>query len=53
MDCRIMDSIKRGNDRLHYLEVSPAVIDRLRERGVNVSPQAEALPGARHTTNRA
>ena len=31
---------------MHYLEVSPAGIERLRERGVSVSAQAEALPGA-------
>jgi predicted dinucleotide-utilizing enzyme len=46
MGCRITDNIKRGANRVHYLEVSPAGIERLRERGVEVSTQAEALPGA-------
>ena len=46
MGVRITDNIKHGTDRVHYLEVSPAGIHRLRERGVEVSKQAEALPDA-------
>ena len=46
MGCRITDNIKHGSDKVHYLEVSPAGIERLRGLGVNVSTQAEALPGA-------
>ena len=46
MGVRITDNIKQGTDRVHYLEVSPAGIKRLRERGVSVSTPAEALPGA-------
>jgi len=46
MGCRITDNIKHGADRVHYLEVGPAGIERLRERGVSVSTQTEALPDA-------
>lgn len=46
MGCRITDNIKHGSDKVHYLEVSPAGIERLRGLGVNVSTQDEALPGA-------
>jgi len=46
MGCRITDNIKAGPDTVHYLEVSPAGIDRLRDCGVSVSIQAEALPDA-------
>lgn len=46
MGCRITDNLKHGADRVHYLEVSPAGIERLRERGVEVSKQEEALPAA-------
>lgn len=46
MGCRITDNLKNGPDRVHYLEVSPAGIDRLRQRGATLSTQAEALPNA-------
>jgi D-apionate oxidoisomerase len=46
MGCRITDNIKNGPYQVHYLEVSPAGIDRLRQRSVNVTTQAEALPTA-------
>ena len=29
MGCRITDNIKAGPDTVHYLEVSPAGVDRL------------------------
>ena len=46
MGCRITDNLKRGSDPVHYLEVGAAGLERLRERGVNVSTPTEALPGA-------
>ncbi len=46
MGCRITDNIKRGPDLVYYLEVSPAGIERLHERGVTIANQAEALANA-------
>lgn len=46
MGCRITDNIKRGPGRVHYVESSPAGVERLRERGVSVVAQTEALPDA-------
>jgi len=46
MGCRITDNVKGGADVVKYLEVSPAGISRLKERGVDVCPPAEALPKA-------
>lgn len=46
MGCRITDNLKRGPDTVHYLEVSPGGVERLRERGVQVATQSEALPDA-------
>ncbi len=40
MGCRITDNLKNSPFQMHYLEVSPAGIERLRERGVAVSPSA-------------
>ena len=46
MGCRITDNVKNGADAVKYLEVSPAGIQKLRERGVEVCAPAEALPKA-------
>ncbi len=46
MGCRITDNIKGGPAEVHYLEVSPAGLERLRQRGVDVASPAEALPVA-------
>jgi ketol-acid reductoisomerase len=46
MGCRITDNIKNGADKVHYLEVNPAGIERLTGRGVSVSKAEEALPVA-------
>jgi len=44
MGCRITDNLKDGQYTVHYLEVSPAGQERLRERGVSVTQPADALP---------
>lgn len=46
MGCRITDNIKKGPSKVSYLEVNALGIERLRTRGVQTSPPAEALPGA-------
>ena len=46
MGCRITDNLKHGPDRVHYLEVSAAGIQRLYQRGVELSSPADALPTA-------
>jgi len=46
MGVRITNNLKHGTDRVHYLEISEAGIERLRACGVSVSTQAEALPAA-------
>jgi len=46
MGCRITDNVKGGPDLVKYLEVNPAGIGRLKERGVEICPPAEALPHA-------
>jgi len=43
MGCRITDNIKDGPNKVHYLEVNPAGIQRLEERGVSVSKPEEAF----------
>lgn len=46
MGCRITDNIKGGTDPVHYLEVSEAGIERLRQRGVQISESKQALAAA-------
>ncbi len=46
MGCRITDNFKGGPNKVHYLEVNPAGIERLRERGIELSRQEEALSEA-------
>lgn len=43
MGCRITDNMKGGPHRMHYLEVSEAGIERLKQRGLSTSPKGEAL----------
>ena len=44
MGCRITDNLKRSAHAVHYLEVNDAGVQRLRERGITVSRQEEAVP---------
>jgi hypothetical protein len=46
MGCRITDNLKDSGYRMLYVEVSPAGIERLRERGVSTTPQDEAVAQA-------
>lgn len=46
MGCRITNNVKQSNWQVHYVEVSPPGIQRLRDCGVNCSPASEALPAA-------
>lgn len=46
MGCRITDNLKDSAYTVHYLEVSPAGLERLRERGVAPAVQSEAVPAA-------
>jgi D-apionate oxidoisomerase len=46
MGCRITDNLKQSEYRMAYLEISPAGIDNLRQRGLAPTPQAEALAEA-------
>ena len=44
MGCRLTDNLLKTNYKVHYLEVSPRGIENLKQRGVTLSPQAEAVP---------
>ncbi|MFN0087355.1 MAG: phosphogluconate dehydrogenase C-terminal domain-containing protein [Blastocatellia bacterium] len=46
MGCRITDNLKDSAWRMAYIEISPAGIENLRERGLSPTPQAEALADA-------
>jgi hypothetical protein len=47
MGCRITDNLKTNTRyKVHYLEVAPAAIERVCQRGVKLSQPAEALPAA-------
>jgi len=46
MGLRITDNLKDGPYDVRYLEVGAAGVERLRERGVSLSTQTEALPEA-------
>ncbi len=46
MGCRLTDNFLKSNHRVHYLEVSPKGLDNLRQRGVTVSEQSQAVPAA-------
>ncbi|MBI3414835.1 MAG: NAD(P)-binding domain-containing protein [Verrucomicrobia bacterium] len=44
MGCRLTDNFLKTNYKVHYLEVSPKGIENLKQRGVTLSTQAEAVP---------
>src|SRR6185295_13096440 len=44
MGCRLTDNFLKTGYKLHYLEVSPKGIENLRQRGVSLSEQAQAVP---------
>ncbi|MCP5114889.1 MAG: semialdehyde dehydrogenase [bacterium] len=46
MGCRITDNLKDSDYRMLYVEVSNAGVERLRERGVSVTPSEEAASQA-------
>jgi hypothetical protein len=46
MGCRITDNLKDSGYRMLYVEVSPAGVERLKERGVATTPQEEAVAQA-------
>ncbi len=43
MGCRIADNFKNTSNRILYVEVSPAGIERLGSRGLSITPQDEAV----------
>jgi D-apionate oxidoisomerase len=44
MGCRITDNLKNSAYKMYYLEVSPQGIENLKQRGVAISRQEEAIP---------
>jgi ketol-acid reductoisomerase len=46
MGCRITNNVKKSHWRIHYVETSPAGVQRLRECGVSCSQPTEALSAA-------
>jgi hypothetical protein len=46
MGCRLTDNLKHSAYRMHYIEVSPAGIERLEQRGVKVSNAEDIIPAA-------
>ena len=46
MGCRLTDNFLKTKYKVHYLEVSPKGIENLKQRGVALSTQAEAVPAA-------
>ena len=46
MGCRITDNLKDSDYQMAYIEISPAGIENLRQRGLSPTPQAEALAAA-------
>ncbi len=46
MGCRITDNLRHSAHRMLYVEVSPAGIDRLKERGLATTPHDEAVAHA-------
>ncbi len=43
MGCRIADNMQRGVRKMLYVEVSPAGIERLKERGLRTTPHEDAV----------
>jgi D-apionate oxidoisomerase len=46
MGCRITDNMMRTDYDMRYVEVSPAGIERLKQRGLDVTPQDQAVAEA-------
>lgn len=46
MGCRIADNLRKGNHRVHYVEISERGIVRLAERGLMITPREEAVADA-------
>lgn len=46
MGCRLTDNFRKTAYTVHYLEVSPAGLENLRRRGVQVAEQARAVPAS-------
>jgi hypothetical protein len=46
MGCRITDNVRNSGYRVLYVEVAEAGIERLRQRGLAVTPQAQAVSQA-------
>jgi len=44
MGCRLTDNFLKTDYQVHYLEVSPKGLDNLRQRGVTLSSQTDAVP---------
>lgn len=43
MGCRIADNLRHSSYRMHYVEISPAGIERLKERGLETTSQEASL----------
>jgi hypothetical protein len=43
MGCRIADNLRHSQHKVLYIEISPPGIERLHERGLDVTPHEEAL----------
>ena len=46
MGCRITDNMVKSDHTVHYVETGEAGVANLKKRGVNVTPQAEAVAKA-------
>src|SRR5690349_22393792 len=46
MGCRIADNLRHSQYSVRYVEVSPAGVQRLRDRGLDVTPHEEAVRAA-------
>jgi len=46
MGCRLTDNFLKTAYTVHYLEVSPKGIENLRQRGVSLSEQSQAVPAS-------
>lgn len=46
MGCRITDNLVKGANRVHYVEIGDRGIQRLADRGLTPTPQAEAVAEA-------
>lgn len=44
MGCRITDNLKKGAQRVHYVEVSETGINQLEQRGLKPTAQPDAVP---------